>query len=119
MFELVFKLALMNILILSANDLTLGTEDSPVWPGETYRKVIGRKNSHAWRNMSPFLMASETGNVLVFNNWNKPSPEKDNKKENGKEDEKEIVEYINYLDGTLILPEFPGVETETSASEKN
>ena len=31
LFELVFKLALMNILILSANDLTLETEDSPVW----------------------------------------------------------------------------------------
>lgn len=104
LFELVFKLALMNILILSANDLTLETEDSPVWPGETYRKVIGRKNSHAWRDMSPFLMDSGTGNILVFNNWDRPSKEKKNKKE--------IVEYINYLDGTLILPEFPGVEMD-------
>lgn len=104
LFELVFKLALMNILILSANDLTLETEDSPVWPGETYRKVIGRKNSHAWRNMSPFLMDSGTGNILVFNNWDRPSKEKKNKKE--------TVEYINYLDGTLILPEFPGVEMD-------
>lgn len=103
LFELVFKLALMNILILSANDLTLETEDSPVWPGETYRKVIGRKNSDTVRNMSPFLMASGTGNILVFNNWDKPSKKKN---------EKEIVEYINYLDGTLILPEFPGVEMD-------
>lgn len=103
LFELVFKLALMNIHILSANDLTLETEDSPVWPGETYRKVIGRKNSDTVRNMSPFLMASGTGNILVFNNWDKPSKKKN---------EKEIVEYINYLDGTLILPEFPGVEMD-------
>lgn len=104
LFELVFKLALMNILILDANDLILEIEDSPVWPGEVYRKVIGRKNSQAWRNMSPFLMASCTGNILVFNNWNKPSKENKN--------EKEIVEYINYLDGTLILPEFPGIEMD-------
>lgn len=103
LFELVFKLALMNILILSANELTLETEDSPVWPGETYRKVIGRKNSDTVRNMSPFLMASGTGNILVFNNWDKPSKKKN---------EKEIVEYINYLDGTLILPEFPGMEMD-------
>ncbi|OUQ49673.1 hypothetical protein B5E62_10045 [Lachnoclostridium sp. An118] len=80
LFELVFKLALMNILILSANDLTLETEDSPVWPGETYRKVIGRKNSDTVRNMSPFLMASGTGNILVFNNWDKPSKKKMKKK---------------------------------------
>ena len=52
--------------------------------------------------MSPFLVASGTGNILVFYNWNKPSKEKKN--------EKEIVDYINYLDGTLILPEFPGIE---------
>lgn len=51
--------------------------------------------------MGPFLMDSGTGNILVFNNWDRPSKEKKNKKE--------IVEYINYLDGTLILPEFPGV----------
>lgn len=105
LFELVFKLALMNILILDANALTLETEDSPVWPGETYRKVTGRKNSDTVRNMSPFLMASGTGNILVFNNWDKPSSEKENEEEN----KKETVEYINYLDGTLILPEFPGV----------
>ena len=49
-------------------------------------------------------MASCTGNILVFNNWNKPSKENKN--------EKEIVEYINYLDGTLILPEFPGIEMD-------
>lgn len=103
LFELVFKLALMNILILDANALTLETEDSLVWLEETYYKVNGRKNYQAWRNMSPFLMASGTGNILVFNNWNKPSKKKN---------EKEIVEYINYLDGTLILPEFPGVEMD-------
>ena len=105
LFGLVFKLALMNILILGANALTLETGGSPEWPGETYRKVTGRKNSGTVRNMSPFLMASGTGNILVFNNWDKPSSEKENEEEN----KKETVEYINYLDGTLILPEFPGV----------
>lgn len=76
---------------------------------ETYRKVIGRKNSHVWWNMGPFLMDSGTGNILVFNNWDRSSKEKKNKKE--------IVEYINYLDGTLILPEFPRIEMDFDASD--
>lgn len=55
--------------------------------------------------MSPFLTASETGNILIFNNWYEASSE----------NKKEIVEYINYLDGTLILPEFSGIEVEKKA----
>lgn len=102
LFELVFKLALMNLMLLSVNNITLEVKSSFVWPDKKYHKVSGTKKFHGRRNMSPFLISSETGNILVFNNWYEISLE----------NEKEIVEYINYLDGTLILPGFPGIEME-------
>lgn len=105
LFELVFKLALMNLMLLSVNNITLEIENSFVWPDKKYRKVSGIKKFHGRRNMSPFLTASETGNILIFNNWYEASSE----------NKKEIVEYINYLDGTLILPEFSGIEVEKKA----
>ena len=48
--------------------------------------------------MSPFFVDTEQGSILVFNNWNRAT-----------EHSGEAIEYINYLDGTLILPEFTNV----------
>ena len=54
-----------------------------------YYYVYGEVKRKIKRNLSPFLISNENGNILVFNNWNK-----------SKIDDNIVnLEYINYLDG--------------------
>lgn len=63
-----------------------------------YYGVLGSTKFTSSKLLSPFLVASANENILVFNNWNKEGLT-----------ELEQIEYINYLEGTLILPEYKSV----------
>ncbi len=103
LYELVFKLALMNDYILSANDVVIEKTTRSIECREsTYYYVLGRRNDETPKNLSPFILASEIDNILVFNNWYKKSNVFDDNS----------VEYINYLNGTLIRPEFRNISLE-------
>lgn len=52
--------------------------------------------------MSPFLVSTGNGNILVFNNWDKSTGAKGI----------ENIEYINYLDGTLVLPQYKMLKSD-------
>ena len=90
-YTLVFKLALLNNYILGANDILLSIDNQLVWDnlGGKYYCVSARKMNKESQRLSPFFIADEEDNVLVFNNWNK-------------ECGCGLIEYINYLDGKLI-----------------
>lgn len=101
LYKLVFKLALLNLYILNGNSVDLLKTDTAVWQGKeyTYYQVRGSTVLYPSQALSPFLVATTNGNILVFNNWNKDT-------RGGQEQ----IEYINYLDGTLILPEYRSVD---------
>ena len=105
LFELVFKLAMLNTYILSVNALLLHRTEAVVWKRERvcHYQVTGCMPGGGEKILSPFLIASENGNILVFNNCNKSVE--------GKE-KRIFVEYINYLDGNLILPEFQSFDAD-------
>lgn len=90
LFELVFKLALLNTYILSANNISLQVDPLVKWKHNDvcYYGVRGAMGAKEVREVSPFLIAAESGRILLFNNFLA----------------KEEIEYINYLDGTLVLP---------------
>jgi hypothetical protein len=100
LYSLVFKLALSNLYLVGVNDITLSVDSTVVWEKSEYRyyNVSGGSKAKSSKVLSPFLVADENDNILVFNNWNKDS-----------EGAKNQIEYINYLDGTLILPEYRSV----------
>lgn len=102
LYNVVFKLAVLNVFILESNEIYLETSESVLSEnGEmAYYYVYGQYKDEVKRTMSPFLAATRNGNILVFNNWNKSKLEKG----------KGSIEYINYLDGTLILPEYKHID---------
>jgi len=104
LFELVFKLAIMNAYILSAEDISLAVHKVPVWDDQSLHTVLGHRKNGTTISLSPFLVASQDGNILVFNNWHKDSA-------HGKTG---TIEYISYLDGTLILPEYLSIDVHDS-----
>lgn len=98
LFKLVFKLALLNSHILSPDNLNLDIHDTVVWSGETNLYMVsGKAHNGEYVCLSPFLVATESGNILVFNNWSE-----------------NMIEYINYLDGTIILPSILSIDTVSS-----
>ena len=95
LFKLVFKLALLNAHILSLTNLDLRIQDTVVWSGETNLYMVsGKIHKGEYVCLSPFLVATESGSILVFNNWSENT-----------------IEYINYLDGTIILPSVLSIDT--------
>lgn len=104
LFVLVFKLALLNTHILNTNSIAMRVNSERVWKGQAFNFVIGTTTTGDVRKMSPFFIADANGHILVFNNWISPTT-KD-------EDRKEKIEYINYLDGSLIMPEFRSITVD-------
>ncbi len=108
LYRLVFKLTLMNMHILASSDIHLKVSDQVVWLDGCFKyyAVIGGDQSKKAKQLSPFLVASENGDILVFNNWCKMNSQHDS----------EQIEYINYLDGTLVLPEFRVINLSSTSS---
>lgn len=92
LYNIVLKLALMTNCILRMNDMSVNTTGEAFF-GDNYFEVYG-KYGEIERVLSPFLLAKDDSNILVFNNMKKG-----------------IYEYIDYLDGTVILPSFIGIST--------
>lgn len=109
LYRLVFKLALMNMHILAINEVHLATVEQVVWVDGSlkYYAVVGGNQSEQAKKLSPFLVASENGNILAFNNRHKAKGQHDG----------EQLEYINYLDGTVVLPEFRTINVPSASEE--
>lgn len=104
LFVLVFKLALLNTHILNTNSISMRVNCERVWKEQDFYFVIGTTTTGDVRKMSPFFISDTNGHILVFNNWILPTA-KD-------EDKKDKIEYINYLDGSLIMPEFRSITVD-------
>ena len=104
LYNLVFKLTILNVYILNSTDIQLevGNDILSVNGNDKYYYVYGGFKMEAKRNLSPFLLSNGNGNILVFNNWNKSKTDNDIGN----------LEYINYLDGRLILPEYKQLELQ-------
>ena len=100
LYIMIFKLALLNIYLVGTNETVITIDNNPVWMSQDYMYygVLGSTKFTSSKLLSPFLVASANENILVFNNWNKEGLT-----------ELEQIEYINYLEGTLILPEYKSV----------
>lgn len=99
LFEVIVKLSMMNTYILSGNSVSLQISEEPHQGLPDLRNVDGQIGSEAFKRLSPFLIASDHGSILCFNNCHKRKhPSKP-----------AAIEYINYLDGTIILPNFRSV----------
>lgn len=92
LYTLIFKLAMLNCYTLDSNEICLEQGNNIIWKSSEhmYYGIIGSYKNTLEKDMSPFLVSTERGDILVFNNWLKESNE---------------IEYINYLDGTLALIE--------------
>lgn len=97
--SLVFKLALLNVSFLNVNGISMHVSCEKVWDEKEFYSVVATNSTGNTKNMSPFFVAEPTGNILVFNNW-VLLPSSD------------AIEYINYLDGSLIMPEFRSITIE-------
>ena len=86
-YELIFKLALMNSIILDTNNIRIIPGDPINENGS--RPAYGSIRKSEVKNLFPFLCYNKQQVLLVFNNYYKTG-----------------IEYIDYLDGTLILPSF-------------
>ncbi len=97
LFGLVFKLVLLNVYLLSINDFSLRMDSIKVWPSEKncYFRVIGEGKGKQAKQLSPFIVSSHNGTMFIFNNWICGEGE----------DKKSFIEYINYLNGTLMTIE--------------
>lgn len=104
LFILVFKLALLNTYILNANSISMSVNCEKVWDEHDFYSVTGITTTGDVKKISPFFVADINGDMLVFNNWILPNSKG--------EEEKEKIEYINYLDGSLIMPEFRSITIE-------
>ncbi|MGN0292416.1 MAG: hypothetical protein ACI4D3_00260 [Lachnospiraceae bacterium] len=104
LYALVFKLAILNICILDANEICLEPGNDIILESSdyTYYSVNGNYKGISGKTMSPFLVSTGNGNILVFNNWDKSAGAK----------EIENIEYINYLDGTLVLPQYKMLKSD-------
>lgn len=100
LYIIIFKLALLNIYLVGTNETVITIDNNPVWMSQDYMYygVLGSTKFTSSKLLSPFLVSSANENILVFNNWNKEGLT-----------ELEQIEYINYLEGTLILPEYKSV----------
>lgn len=85
LYKLIFRLALMTSFILKMNDKNIEVTHELQNIGGFYR-IRGTMQSMK-RELSPFLLGTKNNSILVFNNW-----------QHG------VFEYINYLDGSLVLP---------------
>lgn len=85
LYKLIFRLALMTSFILKMNDknIEITHEQQSI---EGFYKICGTMKNIK-KELSPFLLGTTNNTILVFNNW-----------QHGE------LEYINYLDGLLILP---------------
>lgn len=104
LYNLVYKLAILNVYVLDSNEIHLEVSENVLAKNNetTYYCVYGQYKDGNKKIMSPFLASMGDENILVFNNWNKSNLIKG----------KGSIEYINYLDGTLILPEYKQVELQ-------
>lgn len=89
LYAIVFKLALLNIYLLNGNNVILKNSDKRIWEEQGYYYYV---KSESLKFVSPFLISDEDDNLLFFNNWNKGGKMKN-----------EQIEYINYLNGKLVL----------------
>lgn len=97
LFELVFKLVLINTHVLSINNLSLRIDSIKAWSSikNCYFRVIGEEKGKQAKQLSPFIVSLQNGTMYVFNNLVR-----------GEGEEKKIyIEYINYLNGRLMLIE--------------
>lgn len=97
LFELVFKLVLINTHVLSINNLSLRIDSIKAWSSikNCYFRVRGEKKGKEVKQLSPFIVSLQNGTMYVFNNLVR-----------GEGEEKKIyIEYINYLNGRLMLIE--------------
>lgn len=92
LYKLIFRLALMTSYILKMNDIKIEIDYAQQDIGGFYKIQGTMKNVK--RELSPFLLGTKNNSILVFNNW-----------------QQGIIEYINYLDGSLILPSVMSVSS--------
>ena len=85
LYKLIFRLALMTSFILKMNDKNIEITNEQQNIGGFY-KIQGTMQNMK-RELSPFLLGTKNNSIIVFNNWQHGA-----------------FEYINYLDGSLILP---------------
>lgn len=97
LFQIVFKLAILNAVYLRINRIHLETTGERVWKGKSLYKVVCLGSEGKRESVSPFLIADERGKLLIFNNWIKQVET---------DDPTNCLEYINYLEGTLIRPAY-------------
>lgn len=91
LYNLVFKITILNMYILNSTNIQLEVSNDILNVNDKYYYVYRGFKRETKRNLSPFLISNENGNILVFNNWNK-----------SKIDDSIVnLEYINYLDGRL------------------
>lgn len=85
LYELVFKLAVINMYILQTDNIHILISNE-IMENSRYRKVIGKKEKGE-KELSPFIIGTSNGDLLVYNNWNRKL--------------KYPVEYINYMNGEI------------------
>ena len=85
LYELVFKLAVINMYILQTDNIHILISNE-IMENSRYRKVIGKKRKRG-KELSPFIIGTSNGDLLVYNNWNRKL--------------KYPVEYINYMNGEI------------------
>lgn len=90
LFEIIFKLALLNIYLLKNNQIHILLSDKPEKNNLENKHYIvsGSIDGKKWKLMSPFIIANTDKEILIFNNI----------KKNGEHSQ---IEYVNYLNGKL------------------
>lgn len=121
LFSLVLKLALLNVSLLNINGIAMRVSCEKVWREKAFYSVVATDATGNVKNMSPFFVAEPNGNIFVFNNW-VVLTSKENQHELTADPglteppmidrPDEAIEYINYLDGSLITPEFRSIAIE-------
>lgn len=96
-FNLIFKLAMLNSYILSSNTLIYKTDSRQI-TDNSYRCVY---DSFSGKLLYPFLIADEDDVIYVFNRFIR---------KNHDDHDLISVEYINYLNGQSVIPSFHTIE---------
>lgn len=100
LFELILKIALLNLHILESYKMSLRVGKLCGYSSSKDKifSVVYENENGEEVTLNSFLIASENGNVYIFNNYYK--------------NEESEMEYIDYLDGQLIRPEYFYVNIE-------
>lgn len=99
LFTAIFKLAIYNLSLLQIAQLILTPAAKPYGDQSEFFAIYGAIDGIE-KLLSPFLVYTKNNSLLVFNNWYS-------------EDEgQKSLEYINYLDGNLILPTFQNIASK-------